>query len=146
AVRRAAGWDGRARRSMPAAVAGKRGGAGSAARRRRGVGRWLRQRHGGRHAAGPRVRGGGAVLTFRLECFANEYLPEGGRHLDAVVTVTASGSLPAPAPDEDGLPPVSEVIVLDASGSMDGAKFREARNAAAIAVRMLRPGTRFAVL
>ena len=41
---------------------------------------------------------------------------------------------------------LAEVLLLDASGSMDGQKFRHARAAATVAVELLAPGTRFAVV
>ncbi len=85
------------------------------------------------------------MLSFTLESFANEFLPEGGRHLDVVVTVTASGTSAARAAG-DAYPAVAQVIVVDASGSMDGNKIQQARAAAAVAVESLRPGTRFALV
>jgi hypothetical protein len=89
------------------------------------------------------------VLTFRLDCFQNENLPEGGRHLDAVVTVSAADGhgLAGQAVAGVGDPvQLTEVLLLDASGSMDGEKFRQARAAIGVAVAVLAPGTRFAVV
>jgi len=79
-----------------------------------------------------------------MELDLNEYLPEGKGAVDAVVTVTATGD------DGEGgtgrSANVSEVLVIDASGSMHGAKFGQAREAAKVALAGLRPGTRFAVV
>ena len=32
------------------------------------------------------------MADFHLECFQNEYLPEGAREVNAVVTISASGT------------------------------------------------------
>jgi hypothetical protein len=93
------------------------------------------------------------MLTFDLECFHNPYLAEGAARMDAILTVTASAPSAGFAPSQAGYPPgpgggppsISEVIVLDTSGSMDGSKIRQARAAAAVAIDGLRDGTRFAV-
>ena len=80
-----------------------------------------------------------------MELDLNEYLPEGKAAVDGVVTVTAvdrdgTGG-PSPQPAD-----VCEVLVIDASGSMRGAKFGQAREAAKVALLGLRPGTRFAIV
>jgi von Willebrand factor type A C-terminal domain/von Willebrand factor type A domain len=85
------------------------------------------------------------VLTFSLASFANEHLPEGGRHLDAVITVTAAGEQGTPA-SGDRPTELAEVMLIDASGSMDGRKIRQARRAAAVVLEALPDGTRFAAL
>jgi VWA domain-containing protein len=77
---------------------------------------------------------------FSVQVDQNVYLSEGATSVDAVVTVTATGT-PAPVPP-DGL----EVLVLDCSGSMSGEKIRAARYAATVAVAQLRDGVRFAVI
>jgi hypothetical protein len=82
------------------------------------------------------------VTTFSAEVFQNEYLPEGGATVDAVVTVTAEGVVAAPTE-------AVEVIILDRSGSMNeegGAKIRAAREATASAIEQLRDGVWFAVV
>ena len=80
-----------------------------------------------------------------MELDLNEYLPEGKGAVDAVVTVTTT--------ERDGIAGrspksanVCEVLVIDASGSMQGAKFAQAREAAKVALTGLRPGTRFAIV
>ncbi|MEU9062818.1 VWA domain-containing protein [Streptomyces sp. NPDC048430] len=99
------------------------------------------------------------VPQFSVEVYQNEYLPEGGREVNAIVTVTstgggttggvplavgvpASGRLPGQAPD------AAVVLMVDCSGSMDypPTKMRNARDATAAAIDTLRDGTRFAVV
>ncbi|MGP0031701.1 MAG: VWA domain-containing protein [Acidimicrobiales bacterium] len=82
---------------------------------------------------------------FRIEAFQNEFLPDGARVMNAVVTVTAEGTAngagaAGPAADR------AEVIVLDTSGSMDGKKLREAKAATAAAIDCLPDGVRFAIV
>lgn len=84
------------------------------------------------------------VTQFSASVFQNEYLPEGGDVVDAVVTVNAeSGGAVQAATD------VVEVIVVDVSGSMNelgGAKIDAARIATMAAVDALRDGVLFAVI
>ena len=37
------------------------------------------------------------MTSFTMECFQNEFLPEGGDEMSAVLTVTASGTGSGPA-------------------------------------------------
>jgi hypothetical protein len=90
------------------------------------------------------------MADFHLECFQNEYLPEGAREVNAVVTITASGAGAAGgfaggAGASSGAGSV-EVIVVDTSGSMGGSKIRAAREATAAAVAAIKDGVRFAVV
>jgi len=87
---------------------------------------------------------------FSVDIFQNEYLAEGAREVNAIVTVTAtgggtSGGLPA-APREGAGAAV--VVMVDCSGSMDhpAAKMRNAREATAAAIDTLRDGVAFAVV
>jgi hypothetical protein len=86
------------------------------------------------------------MTTFDLHCYHNEYLAEGQQEINAIITVTSNGATGgAPA----AVAPVgsrAEVIIVDVSGSMDGAKIREARKATAAAVDCIRDGARFAVV
>lgn len=84
------------------------------------------------------------MTQFNANVFQNEYLPEGGEVVDAVVTVTATegGTIETVAE-------VIEVIVIDVSGSMNedgGAKIASARQATAAAIDVLRDGVKFAVI
>ncbi|MEU6814965.1 VWA domain-containing protein [Streptomyces sp. NPDC046860] len=85
---------------------------------------------------------------FSVDVYQNEFLPEGGREVNAIVTVTArGGGAPAGAPAG---PAASAAVVLmvDCSGSMDypPAKMRNARDATAAAIDTLRDGVRFGVV
>ncbi|MFF1506062.1 VWA domain-containing protein [Streptomyces sp. NPDC058326] len=89
------------------------------------------------------------VPQFSVDVYQNEFLPEGGRDVSAIVTVTSTGGgtsgqrLSGPAGGAAGV-----VIMVDCSGSMDypPAKMRGAREATAAAVDTLRDGTSFAVV
>ncbi|NEA51334.1 VWA domain-containing protein [Streptomyces sp. SID10815] len=92
---------------------------------------------------------------FSVDVYQNEYLPEGGREVNAIVTVTATGGgtlgTAVGAPHQyapGGAPSAAVAIMVDCSGSMDypPAKLRNAREATAAAIDTLRDGTRFAVV
>jgi len=88
------------------------------------------------------------MTEFSMATFYNEALPEGTTRVDVIIRVTAAG---APAADTlhslDAAAPRAEVIIIDASGSMNGAgKLRQARAAAAVAVDGLSDGVHFAVV
>ncbi|MGW4649701.1 vWA domain-containing protein [Kitasatospora sp. NPDC004289] len=102
--------------------------------------------------------------SFSVDVFQNEYLAEGAREVNAIVTVTATGG------GTTGGRPVSRdaaegaggaggsggaggaqaavVIMVDCSGSMDypAEKLRNARAATAVAVDTIRDGVAFAVV
>ena len=90
---------------------------------------------------------------FAVDIFQNEYLAEGAREVNAIVTVTAtgggtSGSTNAqPVNFSDG-PDAAVVIMVDCSGSMDypSDKIRAAREATAAAIDAVRDGVAFAVV
>ncbi|MEW2498436.1 VWA domain-containing protein [Streptomyces nodosus] len=94
------------------------------------------------------------VPQFSVDVYQNEYLPEGGREVDAIVTVTATGggttrgATAAPGLSAGQGPSAAVAIMVDCSGSMDypPAKMRHAREATAAAVDTLRDGVRFAVI
>ncbi|MBT2528148.1 VWA domain-containing protein [Streptomyces sp. ISL-99] len=104
------------------------------------------------------------VPQFSVDVYQNEYLPEGGREVNAIVTVTSTGggtsgaaalladagASPAyiPGGQLPGAPSAAVVIMIDCSGSMEypPAKMRNAREATAAAVDTLRDGVTFAVV
>ncbi|GGV94540.1 VWA domain-containing protein [Streptomyces gelaticus] len=99
------------------------------------------------------------VPQFSVEVYQNEYLPEGGREVNAIVTVTStgggttggvplSGAGVTPARASGQAPRAAVVIMVDCSGSMDypPTKMRNARDATAAAIDTLRDGTSFAVV
>ncbi len=86
---------------------------------------------------------------FDVDVFQNEYLAQGSREVNAIVTVTAtgggtSGGRPIGAPGPDS----AVVLVIDCSGSMEhpNTKMRHAREATAAAIDELRDGVAFAVV
>ncbi|MET7732416.1 VWA domain-containing protein [Streptomyces sp. NPDC005402] len=95
------------------------------------------------------------VPQFAMDVYQNEYLPEGGREVNAIVTVTATGggtigsAVAATHLWSAGQGPSAAVaIMVDCSGSMDypRAKMRNARDATAAAIDTLRDGVHFAVI
>ncbi|MEW2245936.1 VWA domain-containing protein [Streptomyces sp. NPDC006975] len=95
------------------------------------------------------------VPQFSVDVYQNEYLPEGGREVNAIVTVSATGggtvggAVSAPHLFGAGQGPSAAVAVMvDCSGSMDypPAKMRNAREATAAAIDTLRDGVHFAVI
>ncbi|MEV3996885.1 VWA domain-containing protein [Streptomyces halstedii] len=98
------------------------------------------------------------VPQFSVEVYQNACLPEGGREVNAIITVTSTGGgttggvAPAdagPRPVRSGQGPNAAVVLMvDCSGSMDypPTKLRAARDATAAALDTLRDGTRFAVV
>ncbi|HTS96769.1 MAG TPA: VWA domain-containing protein [Streptosporangiaceae bacterium] len=82
---------------------------------------------------------------FTVDVSQNEYLPEGGDDVSAIVTVTSPDvGVAAPAADAGS----AEIIIIDCSGSMRSpqTKIAEARAATAAAVDMIRDGVAFAVI
>ncbi|MEV6111277.1 VWA domain-containing protein [Streptomyces sp. NPDC052109] len=93
------------------------------------------------------------VPQFSMDVYQNEYLPEGGREVNAIVTVTATGggtvgSAVAPVYARGRGPSAAVAVMVDCSGSMDypPTKMRGARDATAAAIDALRDGTHFAVI
>ncbi|WP_328677791.1 VWA domain-containing protein [Streptomyces sp. NBC_00322] len=99
------------------------------------------------------------VPQFSVEVYQNEYLPEGGREVNAIVTVTSTGggtsggapltgATPSPTAIPGQAPSAAVVIMVDCSGSMDypPTKMRNARDATAAAIDTLRDGVAFAVV
>ncbi|MFG2308594.1 VWA domain-containing protein [Streptomyces sp. NPDC048566] len=96
-----------------------------------------------------------SVPRFSVDVYQNAYLPEGGREVNAIVTVSATGggtiggAVAAPHLYTAGQGPDAAVVVMvDCSGSMDypPTKMRNARDATAAAIDTLRDGVRFAVV
>ncbi len=84
------------------------------------------------------------MTIFSAQVFQNEYLPDGGDTVDAVVTVSA-----APGGETKARQEAVEVIVIDCSGSMKeegGAKMEGARRGTMAAIDVIRDGVWFAVV
>ncbi|MFE5185418.1 VWA domain-containing protein [Streptomyces sp. NPDC056628] len=94
-----------------------------------------------------------SVPRFSVDVYQNEYLPEGGSEVNAIVTVTSTGggtlggtaaAARTAGPDANA----AVALMVDCSGSMDypPTKMRNARDATAAAVDTLRDGVHFAVI
>ncbi|NEB94224.1 vWA domain-containing protein [Streptomyces bauhiniae] len=81
---------------------------------------------------------------FSVDVYQNEYLPEGGREVNAIVTVTAKGGGAPAGPGASA----AVVLMVDCSGSMDypPTKMRNARDATAAAIDALRDGVHFGIV
>ncbi|WP_329120485.1 vWA domain-containing protein [Streptomyces sp. NBC_01353] len=89
------------------------------------------------------------VPQFSVDVYQNEFLPEGGREVSAIVTVTSTGGGTSGGAALSGTgADAAVVIMVDCSGSMDypPTKMRGARDATAAAIDALRDGTSFAVI
>jgi von Willebrand factor type A domain len=82
---------------------------------------------------------------FTVDVFQNEYLPDGTREVNAIVTVTSAGSA---AEGMTGPASAAEIIIVDCSLSMatPWKKLIQARRATAAAIDVIRDGTAFAVV
>ncbi|PSK96295.1 von Willebrand factor type A domain-containing protein [Murinocardiopsis flavida] len=80
--------------------------------------------------------------AFTVHVDQNRHLPLGSREVHAVVSVEASGGSGGAAAHAQA----AEVIIIDASGSMHGAKIAAAKRAAKAAVDALRDGVHFAIV
>jgi len=79
---------------------------------------------------------------FSVEIFQNEYLPVGAREVNAIVTVTSVDSVASNQPAASA----AEIIIVDCSGSMHGAKIAQAREATCLAIDAIRDGVAFAII
>jgi hypothetical protein len=59
------------------------------------------------------------MAEFTAEVYQNEFLPEGGTDVNAIVTITCQG---AGAAGQTGSGDAGEIIIVDTSGSMGRAK------------------------
>jgi Mg-chelatase subunit ChlD len=81
---------------------------------------------------------------FTVDIYQNEYLPEGGQDVSAIVTVTSPDTPLATPATISG----AEIIIVDCSGSMGApeTKIAEARMATSAAVDAISDGVAFAVI
>jgi hypothetical protein len=83
------------------------------------------------------------MAEFGASVYQNEFLPDGGTDVNAIVTVTCSG---AGSAGQSGAGDAGEIIIVDTSGSMGRTKLEAAKIAAAAAVDQILDGTYFAVV
>jgi len=85
------------------------------------------------------------MSDFTVDISQNEYLPDGGEDVNAIITVTSPDTgLPAAAENSGA----AEIIIIDCSGSMRSprTKIEQARAATAAAIDVIRDGVAFAVV
>ena len=82
---------------------------------------------------------------FTMDVDHNEYLAEGARDVNAILTVTMAGTV---AESPTGETDTAEIIIIDCSGSMGSpaSKIAEARAACSAAVEVIRDGVAFALI
>ncbi len=83
------------------------------------------------------------MAEFTAAVYQNEFLPDGGTDVNAIVTVSCLG---AGAAGRSGSGEAGEIIIVDTSGSMGRTKLEAAKIAAAAAVDQIIDGTWFAVV
>ena len=83
------------------------------------------------------------MAEFTAAVYQNEYLPDGGTDVNAIVTVTCVG---AGAAGQGGSGSAGEIILVDTSGSMGPQRMAAARDAAKAALGEILDGTLFAVV
>ncbi len=83
------------------------------------------------------------MAEFTSAVYQNEFLPDGGTDVNAIVTIRCTG---AGAAGRTGSGDAGEIIVVDTSGSMGVANMNAAKQAAMIALDNILDGTYFAVV
>ncbi|MFT4110475.1 vWA domain-containing protein [Propionicimonas sp.] len=83
------------------------------------------------------------MAEFTSAVYQNEFLPDGGTDVNAIVTITCTG---AGSAGRTGSGDAGEIIVVDTSGSMGVANMNAAKQAAMIALDNILDGTYFAVV
>src|ERR671912_594571 len=83
------------------------------------------------------------MAEFTAAVYQNEFLPDGGTDVNAIVTVTCSG---AGAAGQTGAGDAGEIVIVDTSGSMGRTKLEAAKQAASAAIDQILDGTYFAVV
>ncbi|CAM3395746.1 VWA domain-containing protein [Stackebrandtia soli] len=82
------------------------------------------------------------MTGFTIDVDHNEFMAEGDTVVDAIVTVTSTGEA-VPGGEGDTL---AQVLIIDCSGSMTGARIAEAKRATAAALDALPDGVSFAIV
>ncbi|HTW16487.1 MAG TPA: VWA domain-containing protein [Nocardioides sp.] len=83
------------------------------------------------------------MAEFTAAVYQNEFLPDGGTDVNAIVTVTCSGAGTA---GRTGAGAAGEIIIVDTSGSMGPQTMAAAKQAAQAALAEIVDGTYFAVI
>jgi hypothetical protein len=83
------------------------------------------------------------MAEFTSAVFQNEFLPDGGTDVNAIVTVRCTGAGEA---GRTGRGDAGEIVVVDTSGSMGVTNMQAAKQAAMVALDNILDGTYFAVV
>ena len=83
------------------------------------------------------------MATFSADVYQNEFLPDGGTDVHAIVTVSCSGAGEA---GQSGSGDAAEIVLVDTSGSMSGENIAAVQRAAAAALDQVLDGVWFAVV
>ena len=83
------------------------------------------------------------MAQFTATVYQNEFLPDGGTDVNAIVTVTCTGAGEA---GRGAGGQAGEIIIVDTSGSMGRTKIESAKIAASAAIDQILDGTWFAVV
>jgi hypothetical protein len=83
------------------------------------------------------------MAEFTASVYQNEFLPDGGTDVHAIVTIECTGAGTA---GQTGSGAAGEVIIIDTSGSMGQSAMAAAKQAATAAVAEIIDGTYFAVI
>lgn len=88
------------------------------------------------------------MAEFAATVYQNEFLPDGGTDVNAIVTVTCAGAGTAGQSGSGaaGGSTAGEVIIVDTSGSMGHDQMEAAKDGAQAALAEILDGTRFAVI
>jgi hypothetical protein len=83
------------------------------------------------------------MAEFSAAVYQNEFLPDGGTDVHAIVTVTCAGAGTA---GQSGSGDAGEIVIVDTSGSMGAGGIRAAQFAAQAALDQIHDGVWFAVI
>jgi hypothetical protein len=83
------------------------------------------------------------MAEFSAAVYQNEFLPDGGTDVNAIVTITCKGAGTA---GQSGAGDAGEIIIVDTSGSMGPATMAAAKDAAQAALAEIVDGTYFSVI
>ncbi len=83
------------------------------------------------------------MAEFTSAVYQNEYLPDGGTDVNAIVTISCTGAGEA---GKTGSGDAGEIIIVDTSGSMGHTNMNAAKQAAMVALDHILDGTYFAVV
>lgn len=83
------------------------------------------------------------MAQFSANVYQNEFLPDGGTDVNAIVSITCTGAGQA---GQTGEGAAGEIIIVDTSGSMGDVNMNLAKRAAMAAVDQLLDGTWFSVV